>query len=535
MKGLVSPSPSVNLISVSAKPFALSIAAARTCYSSRGIISPKETAGDLAESEDQRIRLKEQAERIAQTTYKAGHHTVYQHAYFTFTLDRISRHFVWSFLHSHPYYNSEQVSQRYVEVKHGTALVPDLPPSARHTYEQTLDLQFGAYHKLIQMLLPMVEARYRNLFPARDLSLKRWQNDIHRKAQEIARYVLPVATFTYLYHTVSALTLFRYKRLCDVLDTPLETRLVVQDMVRRALDAEPEFATLMEDEIPLVDTPEFQYGKFLLHLGENAGDDHASIRIFRREFDSALGNRLSLLVGWKENNEALVADGIRQVFGVPKTALTDAEAIRLALDPACNNLLGESLNLTTMSKVARALSHAHYTFQKKLSHTADSQEQRHRTLPASRPSLFFHLSEEPDYVIPALIKEDESGLRFYEQTMMRIWDGLRQVWRETGDREAAQYLLPNAVAVRFLESGDLSNFWHKWVLRLCFNAQEEIYQSARDEVLQVQKVNPEIGKYLGAPCTIRLKGSKTPYCPEGARYCGVPVWNQTVEQYTRIL
>jgi len=45
------------------------------------------------------------------------------------------------------------------------------------------------------------------------------------------------------------------------------------------------------------------------------------------------------------------------------------------------------LVVTTLGKLPRALSHAHYTFRKRLSHTADSQDQRHRMVPGSRPLL----------------------------------------------------------------------------------------------------------------------------------------------------
>lgn len=529
----MSEPPVVQLVSASSKPFALSIAAARTCYSPRGIIRPEETAGEIADSEEERHRLLTQSARIANTTYKAGHHTVYQHAHFTFAIDRVSRHFVWSFLHSHPFYNSEQVSQRYVEVKWGTALIPDLPPKPRQIYEETLEIEFHSYRKLIELLMPIVRARYQKIFKHRDLSQRRWRNEIQRKAQEVARYVLPVATFTYLYHTISALTLFRYKRLCESLDAPLETRLVVNEMVQKVLEMEPEFSRLMEEEIPLVDTPEYQYGEFYRWTSEEAKRGLTSPKSFRDEFDAMLGGYCSRLVGFKPNNEELVADGVRQVLGLPRSVLPDPDAIRLLLDPASNNLLGESLNLTTMSKIGRAMSHAHYTFQKKLSHTADSQEQRHRMLPGSRPALYFQLPEEPDYITPMLITENEDARGLYDETMERIWKGVNQVLRETGDPESAQYLLPNGVAIRFQESGDLMHFWHKWVLRLCFNAQEEIYRSAREEVIQVQKINPEIGKYLGAPCLVRMKGGKIPFCPEGTRYCGIPVWGYSVAEYER--
>jgi len=39
---------------------------------------------------------------------------------------------------------------------------------------------------------------------------------------------------------------------------------------------------------------------------------------------------------------------------------------------------------------------------------------------------------------------------------------------------------PNAKAVRFHESGALISLLHKWTMRTCFNAQEEIYDASMD-------------------------------------------------------
>ena len=41
--------------------------------------------------------------------------------------------------------------------------------------------------------------------------------------------------------------------------------------------------------------------------------------------------------------------------------------------------------------------------------------------------------------------------------------------------------------------------------------------------------------YLGAPCTLRHAAGTRPYCPEGERYCGVPVWKLQVSEYERVL
>ena len=61
---------------------------------------------------------------------------------------------------------------------------------------------------------------------------------IEKKAQEAARYALPVATFAYLYHTVSGLTLLRYYRTCGQFDTPLEQQIILKQMVDRLLELE---------------------------------------------------------------------------------------------------------------------------------------------------------------------------------------------------------------------------------------------------------------------------------------------------------
>src|SRR3984885_8267672 len=88
--------PRATLRNYFAHPFDSAIAAARTRYSPRLISSEEIT-------DKQRVT-------IGSATYYGGHHTVFQHAHFEFGLKNISRKFVWSSLHAHPFYNSEQQS-----------------------------------------------------------------------------------------------------------------------------------------------------------------------------------------------------------------------------------------------------------------------------------------------------------------------------------------------------------------------------------------------------------------------------------------
>jgi flavin-dependent thymidylate synthase len=245
----VSAPPKIRLINSFADPYNNAIAAARTCYSSH-LVLPEEV------SKDERSRA--QRDAIAKSTYAAGHHTVLQHATFQFTLENVSRQFVWSFLHSHPYYNSEQVSQRYVTVQPDQVLVPQLAKRPDMIYRQTVAEQHACYENLTTLLLPIVSNAYFTIFPARKKNQTDFASAVRKKAQELARYILPIGTFTFLYHSINGLTLHRYHRLCRMLDVPSETEMVVSQMVQ-AVDAFcPEFFRHIEDPTPLERTLEDQ-------------------------------------------------------------------------------------------------------------------------------------------------------------------------------------------------------------------------------------------------------------------------------------
>ncbi|HEV8117205.1 MAG TPA: FAD-dependent thymidylate synthase, partial [Thermoanaerobaculia bacterium] len=191
--GFTSPAPKVRLVHAFERPFENVVATARTCYSARGIVN-----------EDQASARPERRDALARSIYAAGHHTTFQHAHFQFALENVSRQFLWSFLHSHPFYNSEQVSQRYVEVKGGSYAVPPMGPAERDVFEATAIAQQAAYHRLTELLTPLAGERYFGIFPGRTRGdgRRKFAGSVQKRAQEIARYVLPVATFAYLYHTV---------------------------------------------------------------------------------------------------------------------------------------------------------------------------------------------------------------------------------------------------------------------------------------------------------------------------------------------
>jgi thymidylate synthase ThyX len=479
--------------------------------------------------DEQRQTARERRDRLARSLYVAGHHTTFQHAHLLFALERVSRQFVWSFLHAHPFANSEQVSQRYVSVSPDAVFTPQLPGSAAEVFGATVAAQHAAYRKLVEVLSPIAEVELLARFPSWRRHPKRLARQTQRKAQEVARAVLPVATHTSLFHTISCLTLFRYRRLCLQMDVPSETGLVVDAMVAAALRHDPDLATVVEEPIPLEETPE--YTLFTQFHGASAHPAE-----FRKEFDDGLGALTSKLLGTGGDNVGNVARAVRTVLGLPVSRLPDDDAVRFVLDPSVNRLLGEDLNLTTLSKLGRCLHHAHYSFAKKLSHAADSQDQRHRMTPAARPLLAAVVDEQPDVVVPRLVAHaGENARRVFDEAVERAWAGAGAVRRAGGGLEAASYLLPNALAIRFVESSDLLNLHHKHRMRLCYNAQEEIWQACLDEALQIREREPAIGRWLLPPCAVRQLAGRKPFCPEGERFCGLPVWRLDPGEYRRII
>ena len=526
---LLSPEPEVRISQAFHRSFDNLVATARTCYSASGIIHEDDVSGLETLPVEKREHKRRRRDELARDLYEAGHHTTLQHAHFQFTLNNVSRQFLWSFLHSHPFYNSEQVSQRYVEVKPGNFLVPPLQGDALEIYRRTLEAQMAAYQELCRSLVPLVEEEYYERFPARARRREVYGKEVQKKAQEVARYVLPIATFAYLYHTISGLTLLRYHRMALQQDAPLEQRIVLEKMVEELLRLEPGYQVILQEPMDEEETTEARL------LAEVGAQDPARARRFAREFDEQLGGLTSKLVDASPHNEALLAQAVREVLGLPKDTMGDDEAIAWVMEPARNTYLGEALNVDTLSKVSRTLVHARYTFRKRLSHTADSQNQRHRLTPASRPILAAHLSGEPDFATPGLIGRDASIQERYEDIMSRSWEAIRRLRQLGAKDEFALYLLPNAANVRFTESADLLNLRHKHTMRLCYNAQEEIWQASWEEALQIREVNPRIGAFLLPPCTLRFQSGTTPYCPEGKRYCGEPVWKLPLEDYRRAI
>ena len=525
--------PRITLRNHFAHPYDSAIAAARTCYAPR-IIGPEEI------TDKQRLQ-------IGAATFFGGHHTVYQHAHFEFGLENVSRQFVWSFLHAHPFYNSEQQSQRYVRLTHALAYLPPESPgfgaAEREIYERAVARAWGYYRELTALLQDDAREILGDIWHISPVSHPKRVQKVDRQAEkraiEVARYVLPVAAATTMVHTLSGIVLHRLWRMAGASDTPAEARAVIGEMVARVREIDPQFFDRFGNEpMEQEEMPEWSHASIESgHAAGAAASDDAAYpetrgvhpeplgQAFAQEFDARLAGRVSVLTDYSSQAPRIVAEAYRAVLGLTESACSDAEAIDRLLNPARNTYRLETLNVGVHAPIMRALQHANFTFAKKISHTADSQDQRHRMVPGSRPLLVLTDTRAPDFLTPMLIAGNLRAREVYERAMADAWSAKNELVDRGVPREIALYLLPNAKAIRLVESGSLLHLLHKWTMRTCFNAQEEIYQASMEEVEQVRAALPALGRYLGPPCYIRA-GVASPICTEGSHFCGVKVWQE---------
>src|SRR6201984_342163 len=306
--------PRVTLRNAWAHPCASPSAAARTCYAPR-LIGPEEI------TDKQRLN-------IGAATFYSGHHTVYQHAHFEFGLENISRQFVWSFLHAHPFYNSEQQSQRYVRLDRAQAYIPPqslfFDAASRTIYEQAIARAWQHYRELSTLLVTQAREILHDIWHVGPMShpkrLQKLERSAEKRAIEIARYVLPLAAFTPMVPTVSGIVLHRLWRMSAASDTPSEARLIIGEMVRLVKELDPQFFDRFGTE-PLDELPEWRVAGFkglsykpleqqpvLTDSAPKEGlADSAHGDQFAKEFDAQLDGRTAALLDYSANAPAVAA------------------------------------------------------------------------------------------------------------------------------------------------------------------------------------------------------------------------------------
>src|SRR4029077_4161201 len=263
---------------------------------------------------------------------------------------------------------------------------------SRAIYERAIARAWSYYRELSSLLLPQSREILLDIWHIGPMShpkrLQKIERAAEKRAIEIARYVLPVAAFTTMVHTISGIVLHRLWRMSAASDTPSEARAVIGAMVAHVKEIDTHFFDRFGTE-PLEELPEWKDTMPAKVAGE----------AFAREFDAKLDGKTSKLVDYSPRALRIIAEAYRAVAGLTEAQCSDPEAVDRLLNPARNLYRLETLNVSAHSPMIRALQHDNDTFAKKISHTADSQDQRHRMVPGSRPLLPLADTRQPDYVL----------------------------------------------------------------------------------------------------------------------------------------
>jgi thymidylate synthase (FAD) len=139
----------VVLLNFTKDPDRISAAAAQSCYSEKGASELFETTTD------------EKAKKMIKKVVGMGHLSVVEHAYFTFSIEGVSRSLTHQLVR-HRIASYSQQSQRYVSMDRAQFVLPPSisgDPEARKLYKAVMDESWKAYRELAKKV-PKEDARY---------------------------------------------------------------------------------------------------------------------------------------------------------------------------------------------------------------------------------------------------------------------------------------------------------------------------------------------------------------------------------------
>src|SRR5208283_5515389 len=132
---------------------------------------------------------------------------------------------------------------------------------SRRIYEEAVLRAWAYYRELSALLVPDAREILSDIWHISPMSHPKRIHKIERSSEkrsiEIARYVLPIAAFTTMVHTVSGIVLHRLWRMCSASDTPSEARAIIGDMVNLVRQQDPQFFDRFAIS-PLEELPEWK-------------------------------------------------------------------------------------------------------------------------------------------------------------------------------------------------------------------------------------------------------------------------------------
>jgi len=193
-------------------------AAARSCYSS-------ETAGELYDENDSELNLK-----VLNMTMKSGHHSVLEHAVFTFSIEGVSRALTHQLVR-HRIASYSQQSQRYVNY---SGILKEIDSDEGHKND-TIEKYF--------VIPPSVKKKkddYERFIQHCERSLREYVNLVKNKIKkEDARFLLPNAMTTNIVVTMNVRELIHFFNLRTCNRAQWEIRSVARKMLELCKKEEP--------------------------------------------------------------------------------------------------------------------------------------------------------------------------------------------------------------------------------------------------------------------------------------------------------
>ena len=490
----------------------IAISTAIQCYSSgKAVMKPRNS---------------DKEQLIGEGTLEGGHHTTRQHANFTWRLSGVSRNAIHEVFHNNPFYNTEQQSQRYVEASDGSYLIPNtLESRQKEIFKESAAFANKAYFELLVLLQPAVGKRVNEMYPEdgwrTDSTKIRLEDKGKKISQEVARYVLPIAQKSNFYYDLSELQLLRMFRASKMSNFSSESRFVIARMIEEVAIIDPTILKELDKPLEVKNRNKRFYWQTssTRYLQKNTYDERLE----------GMSSRMKPDVG--NEGRLVLADTIRNILGLTEADISDNRTLRLLLDPAKNSFLSDVYEIGMLDPLTASLRQINLTYETKLSHTADSQRQRHRRTPGATPPIDALYDGHMDYITPLIIRENWELLERYEEVMSMVYQNVERAIDSGISKEWALLLLPNAHAIRVTESGDLFDWVHRWKQRLCYLAQEEIFFISVEQAAQALSIYPEAKNLFLAPCGVRQSAGEKPRCPEGNRWCGKPVWDWQLKKY----
>jgi len=306
-----------------------------------------------------------------------------------------------------------------------------------------------------------------------------------------------------LFYSINELTLLRLYKQKNTYRTSPESAAVIDMMVKAVSDVDPSFAEELGEPVTS------RVARGLPHDNYLAAD----------EFDRKLDGKPARVRG-AETMLSDIADAVRTILGYSSDQMSDKEAVGMALDPAQNKLLASVGGEMVMDQISQALNAAVLKVDVSLSLSADAQLQRHRGLDHLVPELYIPRLDE-DIVVPALLEYSTEARDIYLQYQTENIEALRRVGSEN-----FRYLLTNGTRIRKTVTGPLGPFYHFLKSRTCLNAQEEAYYIA---VSMAEQLGNDYFDQP-TPCGVRMRAGIKPYCPEGDRTCGIPMFRRRISE-----